>query len=381
MTFDSSTTGILCAAVAHRLDENDPDLAAHIRAELPSYANIPESEHRRTLREFTHMILDNVAQGRGPVAEHLQFARRAARRRAHLGVSAYDVLRSFHIGNRALWAALQHAPEATDEALIGLVEPLTLWTEAMTATVVDAFVDEGPTRQARESRVRQQFFAELGSHDRPEQLAEMARMLAFDVNGEFQALCSPRAQWPETEIESLQRSARRLPGVVACGVRGTVLVVLGQNTDIEAAVRTAQSISGADVPFGIGLLRPGLDGAHTSTTDAERALRAAQAWHEPTVRFADGWLEASLLDTQAQLAPLFDRVQQVRRTHPELATAVLVYADSGFSLARAAKTLRMHPNSVSYRLTRWHELTGADPRTFSGLVRSVIGSRIAPEVS
>lgn len=97
MTFDRSTTRTLCGAVAHRLDENDPDLAAHIRSELSSYANIPEAEHRRTLREFTHMVLDSISHGQGPVAEHLQFARRVARRRAHLGVSAYDVLRSFSI--------------------------------------------------------------------------------------------------------------------------------------------------------------------------------------------------------------------------------------------------------------------------------------------
>lgn len=168
-----------------------------------------------------------------------------------------------------MWTTLQNAPEATDDALLGLVEPLTLWTEAMTATVVDAFVDEPPAGQAREALVRRQFFAELGDRGRQERIAEMARLLAFNVDGEFQALCSPRARGPETEVESLQRSARRLPGVVACGVRGTVLLVLAQDTDIELVVRAAQSISGPDAPLGVGLRRIGLDGAQTSTVDAE----------------------------------------------------------------------------------------------------------------
>ncbi|MFG2350551.1 helix-turn-helix domain-containing protein [Streptomyces phaeochromogenes] len=49
------------------------------------------------------------------------------------------------------------------------------------------------------------------------------------------------------------------------------------------------------------------------------------------------------------------------------------FAEAGLSLVNAAEALMIHPNTVAYRLGRWHKLTGSDPRTFTGLVRSVVG--------
>lgn len=368
----------LCAAVAHRLDQGGfVDLATSIREELPSYRHFPEGEHTRTLRDFSHFILENIPDGRGPGAEHLEYARRAASRRAHLGVSAYDVLRSFHVGTRTLWAALRASPEASDETLILLVEPLSRWTDGVAATVLDAYVAESPAREAREARTRRRFFAQIGDTDSHELVADLARELAFTVSGEFQAVCSPRQQWPETEVENLQRAAHRLPGVVACGLRGSVMVMLGQDTDVDELVRTARSIGGVEIPMGIGLVRSGMTGVAVSITDAERSMRAAQVGGVREARFEECWLEASLLDSRVQLEPMLARVLDVGSAHPELAHAVRAFAECGFSLTRAAEALQLHPNSVGYRLSRWHELSGADPRTFAGLVRSVVGSRLS----
>ncbi|MFI9776162.1 helix-turn-helix domain-containing protein [Streptomyces sp. NPDC051956] len=52
---------------------------------------------------------------------------------------------------------------------------------------------------------------------------------------------------------------------------------------------------------------------------------------------------------------------------------MMAFADAGLSLVNAADTLLIHPNTVAYRLGQWHKLTGSDPRTFAGLVRSVVG--------
>jgi sugar diacid utilization regulator len=40
-------------------------------------------------------------------------------------------------------------------------------------------------------------------------------------------------------------------------------------------------------------------------------------------------------------------------------------------VAKSAKSLNLHANSLGYRLDRWRKLTGWDPRTFEGLRRSV----------
>ncbi|RJO70758.1 PucR family transcriptional regulator [Nocardia panacis] len=376
MSADRDAVRRLCEAVARRIENDNPDLTARIRAELPSYGRISLAEHRRTVHELARRMLTSIAHGGAPIAEHLQYTRRAALRRAQLGVSAYDVLRSFHIVSRGLWSALQSAPEASEQALIQLVQPLGTWTEAMTAAVVDAFVDESSMPQAREAEIRRRLIARLGDPAHTDEVAETARTLAFDIEGRFQAVCAPRETWPDAEIENLQRTTRRLPGVVHCGARGRTLVVLIQDCDVDSVLRAAQGISGERARFGIGLVRTGLDGAQLSTVDAERALRIAEIQGTGSASFADCWLEAALLDRRAQLAELFDSVQRVAQTHPDLAEAVITYAESGFSLARAAERLRVHPNSVAYRLSRWHQLTGADPRTFSGLVQSVSGCRL-----
>ncbi|GCD99051.1 hypothetical protein EHYA_06763 [Embleya hyalina] len=378
MTSDPTAMSRLCDAVALRLEHEDPDLTARIRVELPSYEHLPELEHRRTVHDLTRRMLASIASGQGPIAEHLQFTRRSALRRTQLGVSAYDVLGSFHIVRREVWAALRSAPEATDELLLRLVEPLGRWTEAMSTAVVDAFVADAPGTAVQHAELRQRFLSELGDRSLGEQVIESARALAFDVEGRFQAFCAARAAWPRPEVENLQRATRRLSGVVHCGVRGDVMIAIAQDCDPVLVVRTVHGIAGDRSAVGIGLPRRGLEGAHLSIVDAERALRTARLWNEPSVRFSDSWLEATLLDSRSRLMPILADIQQAQRDHPDLAAAVLAFADCGFSLADAARRLNVHPNTMGYRLTRWQELTGADPRTFAGLVRSVIGCRSAP---
>ncbi len=59
--------------------------------------------------------------------------------------------------------------------------------------------------------------------------------------------------------------------------------------------------------------------------------------------------------------------------NPHLVETVEQYMTSGFSVSSAAKALQIHANSVAYRLDRWHQLTGWDPRTFVGLNQSLLG--------
>ncbi len=51
------------------------------------------------------------------------------------------------------------------------------------------------------------------------------------------------------------------------------------------------------------------------------------------------------------------------------------FGEHGFSVSEAGRRLSVHANTVGYRLDRWAELTGWDPRTFPGLVRSLAALR------
>ncbi|WP_437115069.1 helix-turn-helix domain-containing protein [Streptomyces flaveolus] len=48
-------------------------------------------------------------------------------------------------------------------------------------------------------------------------------------------------------------------------------------------------------------------------------------------------------------------------------------AEHGFSLKVTGRALRIHPNTVRYRLDRWQEPTGWDVRTWAGLSAGMVG--------
>ncbi|MEU9783703.1 helix-turn-helix domain-containing protein [Streptomyces phaeochromogenes] len=145
-----------------------------------------------------------------------------------------------------------------------------------------------------------------------------------------------------------------------------------QRADPADLVSRVTNLGGEKVRVGVGLHRAGLAGAEMSIGDAERALAVAERGGGAT-SFEDFWLHASLVDSRERLQPLFTAVRQVATEQPQLAETVLAFAEAGLSLVNAADALTMHPSTVSYRLGQWHKLTGSDPRTFAGLVRSVVG--------
>jgi DNA-binding PucR family transcriptional regulator len=121
-------------------------------------------------------------------------------------------------------------------------------------------------------------------------------------------------------------------------------------------------------------VRQGLSGAAESITDAERAL--ALAGHSgKIVDFSSDWLIATLLPQLDRLQPLMDASQTV--TQPHYREAVQAYAQHGFSITVGARALRIHPNTMKYRLDKWEQLTGYDPRTLDGLLRSLLGIAVS----
>ena len=93
------------------------------------------------------------------------------------------------------------------------------------------------------------------------------------------------------------------------------------------------------------------------------------------IEFDQVWPWALLARELDRAQPLTDAARRAARDHEHLAEAVLAYARGG-SIADAGRDLGVHPNTITYRLERWHELSGWDPRDFDGLLRSVIALRL-----
>ncbi|MEF2978854.1 PucR family transcriptional regulator [Subtercola sp. YIM 133946] len=371
----------LCQSAQSTVRASVDVITATLREQLPSYSRLSLDEQRRTVRETTDLFFERLAQGVGPTASDLSFARRAARRRAMEGVSAYDVLATFNIVSGMVWKTLRELGEPTPEVLLDLVAPLNRWTRQMSEAVISAFADEPLNRQAHDSVARENLFERLGQHGAGADLRALSHELAFDPDGPFRGFCAPRSFWSTEALAILHRSARQLPGILHFGYRGDRLVGLTQHTAEQEVVDLLRETAGDRCPFGVGLEREGLVGAELSLGDAERALHLGAARGLAVQRFADVWLDSTVSDAADRLSPLFAKARQTAETSPDLAETVRVFADSGFSLAAAAQVLGVHPNSVGYRLDRWRELTGLDPRGYRGLTQSMVALGVAPSVA
>ncbi|MFF7678059.1 helix-turn-helix domain-containing protein [Actinacidiphila glaucinigra] len=78
-----------------------------------------------------------------------------------------------------------------------------------------------------------------------------------------------------------------------------------------------------------------------------------------------------------RLAPLLEPAVGPAASHPELSLAVRAFADNGSSLTATGRALRLHPDTVKYRLNRRRELSGWDVHTWHGLSASLLGPGLA----
>jgi sugar diacid utilization regulator len=248
----------------------------------------------------------------------------------------------------------------------------------VTSAASDGYGEETQLARVKQSNLTHQFFAALTSADPPMPLAtKLAETLGYQPDGTFQALCMPAQDWPEDRIDRLRRALAQLPGHQLCATAGAVTLLLGQghDFDVDTVLHTISQVQADASPVGIGLRRSGVDGAVDSVDDAVRALALARPG-AMTVWFADEWLTISLEPQSAKLVPLFAPAVRTAEAHTHLAEAVVAFADHGLSVAAAARAMHLHPNSLAYRLTRWRELTGWDPRSGDGLVASLVALRL-----
>ncbi|MFD2472681.1 helix-turn-helix domain-containing protein [Amycolatopsis silviterrae] len=360
------------ASVEELLDELARGLVARIRAELPSYARLPEDEHFRNVRSLYATMTRSLADGAPPNPEVLQSIRASARRRAYYGMPVYDVLAAFHYAHRELWEALRRSDLATESLLVELVGTMAHWSQAMSQAVVDAYVAQQGGREQHERETRARFFDLLHADGPSEGVADVLRELAFDPDGEFTVLVAGNRSWPRESVDALQRAGRRITGVLHVDARAGLMTVVSQGAAVDDVVALAAEVGGEDQPLGIGLARPGLAGIRLSMGDAARALRLAEAGGRAAVRFEAEWFRATIPDLVPLIGPLVEPARRVAAEQPDLADAVVAYAESGFTLRGTGSALALHPNSVSYRLSRWHQLTGLDVRSFAELALSFV---------
>lgn len=368
----------LCAEVRRDVPVIVPEIVTHIRAASPDYEHVPRADHEKHVGEQFRGLLDGLAARCPPTAAQTEAARELGRQRARQGVRVEEMIGAYHVGYREMWnALLARADEREPQIAAHLVRVVDLWwtwIRLISSASADAHAETLRSQHAVQITMTHRFLEILRAGEDPSgEAVHLARALTFDPDGSFQAVCFLLPSRPEDGLDQLRQRLRRLPGTIHSATRGTHGVVLCQAAAADLVTATVhEALPGEAV--GIGLTRPGLAGAEASIVDAERALAVAGAGE--AVLFGEEWLPATLLPHGPRLAPLLQTGSDVAADHPHLADAVLGYAECGFSITSAAKSLNLHPNSVKYRLDRWTQLTGWDPREVRGLLNSWITLRM-----
>ncbi len=371
----------LCRRMHDDLQEISVALTAEIEEAVPSYRQsaVPREDLYLSVERNAADLLVGIAERRGPTPEEI--ARRAdlGARRATQGLPVDVLMQAFHIGYRGMWEELVRRAGGFDSPLAPLLlqasTTMWTWTHEITDALGNTHAETLRRMALRAASVRQRFLELVlaGDHD-TEEAVTLARGLEFDTLGPFRAHVVHTSVLDGSEVPRVQTALDRVPGneqVISHGVR---LVVLAQRDDPDRVANVLREQL-PEASIGVGLERAGLDGARLSVGDAERAV--AMASRPGVVEFERHWPWALVHREIDRVAPLVAEAQRVARDHAHLADAVLAYARSG-SVAEAGRQLDVHPNTVTYRLDRWAQLTGWDPRGFEGLLRSVIGLRLAP---
>jgi sugar diacid utilization regulator len=371
----------LCRAVIDDLPDLAATITASIRAEHPVYEPLPWKEHLGFIQEQTKQLLAGLAARRLPTPEQAAMARNLGSRRARQGLPVEILLDGFHIGYREVWNTLLTKANALDPEsvprLINLVNLMWSWLRLTSSASADAHSETLRSQQAVQINLTHRLLRILRSGEsHSDEAAHLAHALSFDPDGIFQAFCVPATSSPEEDLGRLQQRLALHRGTVQIANQGTVTVIVCQDMPSDAIIDTVHQHR-PDLPIGVGLSRRGLAGAAASIVDAERTLAVA-AHGGGAADFRHEWLFATLLTHRHQLAPLLQADHGGDALPAHLVAAVRAYAENGFSVAAAARALHVHPNTVTYRLERWHQLTGWTPRTLDGLMKSLLSLRLFP---
>lgn len=124
----------------------------------------------------------------------------------------------------------------------------------------------------------------------------------------------------------------------------------------------------SELTVGVGEYKHGIYGLRESFDEAKTALKfGKQIWGSGQIYH---------YDTFGVVAPLFSGVTEENisfsknivktlEKHGDLLESLTIYFDYDLSLSRTARKLKIHRNTLVYRLERINEITGFDPRVFN----------------
>lgn len=293
------------------------------------------------------------------------------------------LLRAFRLG-QAAYQQLWHqeltksgaSAAVTLEAINASSAFIFVWIDAISEPLVVTYDEEHKRWAGAKEAVRAETLAAVLASDSVDADAAEAR-LSYPLlhRSHVGAVVWVERSAPESVVERLTEVTSRVAGrlatssphslIVSAGPRTARLWGHGEDPDPELLDDLRALVRGTGARVAVGRVGHGLDGFRRTHEEARRARRVAVhlrrnaivTFYGEEVMVADLLIRdlASARDVAARtLGPLAAHDDAARR----LLATLTIFVEEGGSIARTARRLGLHENTVSYRLRRAAQVSG-----------------------
>jgi sugar diacid utilization regulator len=312
-------------------------------------------------------VITRLSDPDAPDSTERDVVEELARDRARRGFPIDALLRAFQVGARALLEVIDEAastdPRTTANTLLQIHDYCWEWANHAMSVVAAVHREIAVDLARRDSSQRAEFVRAILHGRIPEpQLHAEATLYGLDAQLRYFTLrARPRDERESTRLElELARSG-------STSSRRAIVAVL--DGDVVGLAPQRPVVDDALVALGPPAT---LERAADSFAEAGEALETASAFGIRAVVDLPGLGALPLALAQERAAALLDAAHLARlleqdRAH-EIERTVMELLDRDQDVRATAAALHVHPNTVRYRLARFHELTGLDIRRTDGVI-------------
>jgi hypothetical protein len=375
-----------------------------LQRENPAFQRATSEQFRDEAAGHCHEIgnvMFAIASGRavGLGGDPFGFVRLHGVRRARQRFPLAGSLNAYRLAHKGYWTVMSETVVhfAADEHEVNacsmmLSAFLMEFFDVVSGTLTDAYLAEEAHLIARRTRARVALIDDLTHGRQPgdleaRELCERCGIrpgmhMAVALIRPFESACNGYAE-QDVALHRLserveQSLSQRGFGTLVDRRDGAVLVIAAGQSETARALATVLRASvggrqnGATFPVAVGI---GLDVTEIAAVpqayqEAERAIEFAEP-RRPVVHFADVDL-VELLRRRPDAAALrlvpewAGRLREADAKSGDLSRTIDAFAECDLNVKRTARSLKLHTNTVYFRLNRVLKLTGVDPRSFSG---------------
>ncbi|HVK23673.1 MAG TPA: helix-turn-helix domain-containing protein [Actinokineospora sp.] len=348
--------------------------------DLPVYRSLPAElltgDVQRIVEAILRAFVTVLRTGELPTQDQLDIVRRSAARRAEEGIPIDAVTGAYFLGSQTCFEHLAQLARPDELADVFAAHRLMIsYLRLNTGAVAAGYVGERQAVSGEEHAAKQTLLAALLDGQPIEQAARQA---GIEPPATYLVLSLAVGAHPDESrrgvdpMVAARRKLRRLRGELDQRTHGLSLSTLSvdgglalvpaadpDGTWLRAVIADLARAAGAEVTAAVVPAAPADVPAAARLAGELREVITAYGKPPGLYRLGDLLVEYQLSrpsPARDQLATLLEPAA----AKPDLLDTLRVYLTTGLNRRRAAAELRVHPNTVDYRLRKITALTGLD---------------------